>query len=41
MLARLHTRPGAREAEWLQGLDNLSPGTYDVLTLTILFPTSG
>jgi hypothetical protein len=38
MLARLHTRPGAREAEWLQGLDDLSPGTFDVLTVTILFP---
>jgi ERCC4-related helicase len=38
MLARLHTRPGAREAEWLQGLDDLSPGTFDVLTVTVLFP---
>lgn len=34
MLARLQQR----EAEWLTGLDDLSPGTYDVLTLTILFP---
>ncbi|MEW5956541.1 MAG: helicase-related protein [Chloroflexota bacterium] len=38
MLARLQTRPGAREAEWLQGLADLSPGTFHVLTVTILFP---
>jgi len=38
MLARLQTRPGAREAEWLVGLDDLSPGTFDVLTVTVLFP---
>jgi len=36
MLARLHARPGAHEAEWLQGLDDLSPGTFDVLTVTIM-----
>ncbi len=39
VLTRLQMRPGAHEAEWLKGLDNLSQGTYDVLTATILFPT--
>jgi hypothetical protein len=24
---------------WLQGIDALSPGSYDVLTVTILYPT--
>ncbi len=38
MLARLQERPGTHEAEWLQGLDDLLPGTYDVLTVTVLFP---
>ncbi|MCG3207809.1 MAG: RNA polymerase-associated protein RapA [Anaerolineae bacterium] len=38
LLARLHARPGAHEAEWLTGLADLSPGTFDVLTMTILFP---
>ncbi len=38
MLARLHARPGAHEAEWLHGLADLSPGTFDVLTMTIFFP---
>ncbi len=38
MLVRLQERPGAHEAEWLHGLDDLSPGTYDVLTVTIVFP---
>jgi hypothetical protein len=38
MLTRLQERSEAKEAEWLHGLDNLLPGTYDMLTVTILFP---
>ncbi|MCL4299579.1 MAG: hypothetical protein KJ077_27835 [Anaerolineae bacterium] len=28
----------AHEAEWLRGLDDLSPGTYEVLTVAVIFP---
>ena len=31
-------REGAQAADWLQGIDDLSPGSYDLLTITILFP---
>ncbi len=28
----------AQTAEWLQGIDVLSPGSFDLLTVTIYFP---
>jgi hypothetical protein len=32
-------REGAQAAEWLQGIDSLSPGSSDLLAVTLLFPT--
>jgi hypothetical protein len=38
MKQQMEGREGAQAAEWLQGIDNLSPGSSDLLTITILFP---
>jgi hypothetical protein len=35
---QMEQREGARTAEWLQGIDDLSPGSLDLLTVTVLFP---
>jgi superfamily II DNA or RNA helicase len=35
---QMEGREGAQAAEWLQGIDDLSPGSSDLLTITILFP---
>jgi hypothetical protein len=29
---------GAQPAEWLEGIDDLAPGSFDLLTVTVLFP---
>ena len=29
---------GAQPAKWLQGIDDLTPGSFDLLTVEILFP---
>jgi hypothetical protein len=29
---------GAKAAEWLQGIDDLAPGSHDLLTIAILWP---
>jgi len=29
---------GAQPAEWLEGIDDLSPGSFDMLTLTVYYP---
>ena len=37
--AALRERLAAQEATaWLHGLDRLAPGTFDLLTVTVLFP---
>jgi hypothetical protein len=39
MREQMEQREGAQMAEWLGGIDDLSPGSFDLLTTTILFPT--
>ena len=29
---------GAQPADWLQGIDSLAPGSFDLLTVMVLFP---
>jgi len=29
---------GSQPAEWLEGIDDLSPGSFDLLTVAVLFP---
>jgi len=38
MREQMEQREGAQVAEWLRGIDDLSPGSFDLLTMTILFP---
>jgi hypothetical protein len=35
---QMEQREGTRAAEWLQGIDDLSPGSYDLLTVMIMYP---
>jgi hypothetical protein len=35
---QMEQREGAQAAEWLRGIDDLSPGSFDLLTVTVLFP---
>ena len=39
MREQMEQREGMQAAAWLQGIDNLSPGSFDVLTLTLLWPS--
>ena len=32
-------RSSSQPAEWLEGIDDLSPGSFDLLTVTVLFPS--
>lgn len=38
MRQQLDQREGAQAAEWLQGIDDLSPGSFDLLTATVYYP---
>ena len=38
MKRQMEQQAGALAAEWLQGIDDLSPGSYDLLALTLLIP---
>lgn len=38
MREQLVRQQGTQAAEWMRGIDDLSPGSFDVLTLTILYP---
>jgi hypothetical protein len=38
MKQQMEQREGAQAAEWLQGIDELSPGSFDLLTVTVLWP---
>lgn len=29
---------GSQSAEWLEGIDDLAPGSFDLLTVTVLWP---
>lgn len=38
MKAQMKTGDGAGEPEWLQGIDDVAPGSFDLLTVTVLYP---
>jgi hypothetical protein len=38
MREQMQAVEGAQPAEWLQGIDDLAPGSFDLLTVTVLFP---
>ena len=38
MREQMEQREGAQAAEWLRGIDDLAPGSFDLLTVTVLFP---
>ncbi len=38
MRARLEAQENAQALAWLRGIDDLAPGMFDVLTVTVLFP---
>ena len=38
MRARLEAQENAQALAWLHGIDDLAPGMFDVLTVTVLFP---
>jgi superfamily II DNA or RNA helicase len=38
MRRQMGQREGAQAAEWLRGIDDLAPGSLDLLTVTVLFP---
>jgi hypothetical protein len=38
MKSQMEERDSVQEAGWLRGIDDLSPGSLDLLTVTILFP---
>ena len=38
MKRQMEQREGAQTAEWLRGVDDLSPGSFDLLAVTALYP---
>lgn len=38
MRRQMEQRGDAQAAEWLRGIDDLSPGSFDLLTVTVLYP---
>jgi len=38
MRQQMEEREGTRSAEWVKGIDQLSPGSFDVLGVTLLWP---
>jgi hypothetical protein len=38
MKHQMEERAAAQTAEWLQGIDDLAPGSYDLLTVSVLCP---
>jgi hypothetical protein len=38
MRQQMEQREGAQAAEWLHGIDDLSPGSFDLLAVTVLWP---
>jgi ERCC4-related helicase len=38
MRDQMEQQEGSQPAEWLQGIDDLAPGSFDLLTVTVLFP---
>jgi hypothetical protein len=38
MRDQMEQRKGSQPAEWLEGIDDLAPGSFDLLTVAALFP---
>jgi len=38
MREQMEERVGGQVTEWLKGIDDLSPGSFDLLTVTVLWP---
>jgi len=38
MREQMEQRGGAQTAEWLRGITDLSPGSFDLLAVTVIFP---
>jgi len=38
MREQMEQQAGTQAAAWLHGIDDLSPGSFDLLAVTILFP---
>jgi hypothetical protein len=38
MRRQMEQQGGSQPAEWLEGIDDLAPGSFDLLTVTVLFP---
>jgi uncharacterized protein with von Willebrand factor type A (vWA) domain len=38
MRGQMEERTSTQAVEWLKGIDDLSPGSFDMLTVTVLFP---
>ncbi|MFW6135964.1 MAG: hypothetical protein ACOC7N_03995 [Chloroflexota bacterium] len=38
MRRQMEQEKGSQPAEWLEGIDDLAPGNFDLLTVTVLFP---
>jgi hypothetical protein len=38
MCEQMETHKTSQPAEWLDGIDDLAPGSFDLLTVTVLFP---
>ncbi len=38
MREQMEQQKDAQPAEWLEGIDDLAPGSFDLLTVTVLFP---
>jgi hypothetical protein len=38
MREQMETHKTAQPAEWLDGIDDLAPGSFDLLTVMVLFP---
>jgi hypothetical protein len=39
MREQMEQQEGAQAAAWLQGIDDLSPGSFDLLAVTVYYPT--
>jgi len=38
MRRQMEQQEGSQPAEWLEGIDDLSPGSFDLVTVAVLFP---
>jgi hypothetical protein len=38
MREQMEQQEGSQPGEWLEGIDDLAPGSFDLLTVTVLFP---